>query len=1009
MKKIFTSILLFIVTLMFVNAQEMADTIQASISYEKARSLMIKGRYKKAEIDFRKAADVYKKAEEWEKYVTSINMISACNWRIGQFREATEIINTALEEAAVHLPKDNLKLADFYVTLGIISAITGKFDSADENYKLALEIKTKKLGNEHIEVARLYNNIGILQSNLWNYESAIEYHERALSIRKSTHGEVHNDLYSSYDNLAFCFIQKQDIDKALEYSLRAIAIGVEVHGKEHPRMSTGYNTLAIIYTLKRDFDKSLEIYLKALVIDDKINDGRHLSAAIILGNVGRLYMQKGEYDKAINYFNQELKIYLEVLGEMDPRVAASYTNIGEALNLKKEFKEASQFHKKAIKIKSKVFGENHMEVAESYNQLGISLNGLGNYESLQNFQKALIANVTDFNDSSYSANPAFTKYLDITTLLMSLKLKAETLVELYKKNEQASDLELALETYILCDRVIDKNRQIRLRYKDKLRFSKISKEVYAGAIEASTLLSQFSDSEKFNNQAFYFVEKSKSATLYENLSNSYAKKFTGLPESLIANEQNLKSKKSYLQSLVKPNQANDTTKSNVNQSKLFDINQQLDSISIVLERDFPKYYQLKYQNNTISPKQTQNKLAKNQAFIEYFEGGNMVYIFAITQDQFWIESFVKDSIYLQSMDDFADCFGSKKVQGDFGDHFPIFIRSSNLLYQKLIEPVLGNLSSDVDHLIIVPSDKLSYIPMELLVIDNIETSKNKDYKSLNYLLNNYSISYSHSANLLFQDIYTTSKASKSVLAFAPSYQANGLAYANLRSSFQDELLPLKWNSAEIQEISQYFKGTFKKESEATEASFKANAGNHNILHLAMHAFVDDEDPMQSKLLFYQDGDSIEDGMLHTYELFNMDLSAEMVVLSACRTGLGKLQVGEGMMSLGRAFAYAGCPSVVSSYWSVDDQSTSELMASFYKNIAEGMSKDKAMQKSKIDFLANTNGQKTHPYYWGGFVVLGNTEPISRSNYSLLIYLLTFIVLSVSIYLLYRKKQFSLSK
>ncbi|MEL7006350.1 MAG: CHAT domain-containing protein, partial [Bacteroidota bacterium] len=143
-----------------------------------------------------------------------------------------------------------------------------------------------------------------------------------------------------------------------------------------------------------------------------------------------------------------------------------------------------------------------------------------------------------------------------------------------------------------------------------------------------------------------------------------------------------------------------------------------------------------------------------------------------------------------------------------------------------------------------------------------------------------------------------------------------------------------------------------------------------------------------------DYDSLEDGMLHTFELFNMNLSAELAVLSACNTGIGKLQKGEGVMSLGRAFSYAGCPSIVMSHWSVDDRSTSELMSLFYKNLSEGKSKDLSLKQAKKEFLNNTDELRTHPLYWAGFVVLGDTKPLTNGSGHQLIYWLIGVVLVI---------------
>ena len=165
-------------------------------------------------------------------------------------------------------------------------------------------------------------------------------------------------------------------------------------------------------------------------------------------------------------------------------------------------------------------------------------------------------------------------------------------------------------------------------------------------------------------------------------------------------------------------------------------------------------------------------------------------------------------------------------------------------------------------------------------------------------------------------------------------------------------------------------------NDAVERVFKTELAKHSVLHLAMHALVDNEDPTNSRLVFTHDADSVEDNFLHVYELYNMKLPIDLAVLSACNTGFGKLEGGEGLMSLGRAFAYAGCPAVVMSQWKVDDLATSTLMKSFYENLAKGMKKSEALQTAKLSYLENCGPREGIPFLWGSFVLMGDDQPIA---------------------------------
>ena len=169
---------------------------------------------------------------------------------------------------------------------------------------------------------------------------------------------------------------------------------------------------------------------------------------------------------------------------------------------------------------------------------------------------------------------------------------------------------------------------------------------------------------------------------------------------------------------------------------------------------------------------------------------------------------------------------------------------------------------------------------------------------------------------------------------------------------------------------------FKKNKFFKEKNnFLKNAGKFRILHFAMHGIIDEETPLNSSLIFFKDADST-DFVLRAAELYSLRLNAEMVVLSACHTGTGKIAQGEGVRSLARAFAYAGAPALVTSLWSASDYSTKEILVPFYKYLNKGMTKDIALQQAKLDYLNSAPPAYSVPSYWSHLTVVGNTAPIS---------------------------------
>jgi CHAT domain-containing protein len=214
-----------------------------------------------------------------------------------------------------------------------------------------------------------------------------------------------------------------------------------------------------------------------------------------------------------------------------------------------------------------------------------------------------------------------------------------------------------------------------------------------------------------------------------------------------------------------------------------------------------------------------------------------------------------------------------------------------------------------------------------------------------------------------------------VLAFAPSFA--DAAAANTDRQFGK----LWYNGDEVAHIGDFFETETVVGDNATLAHLKANIGGFNLFHFATHASANDEYPDYSYLAFTESKDSTESDILYIKDLYNTSLNADMVTLSACQTGIGKLQKGQGMLSLSKGFYYAGAKSLVNTLWKINDKSTVKLMEFFYEGLSEGKSKTVALRDAKLKYLETTDDDLLkHPYYWAAFVVSGDVSPISETHY-----------------------------
>ena len=386
--------------------------------------------------------------------------------------------------------------------------------------------------------------------------------------------------------------------------------------------------------------------------------------------------------------------------------------------------------------------------------------------------------------------------------------------------------------------------------------------------------------------------------------------------------------------------------------------------------------------------------------MEYFVGKEHVYVFLITTQQFFVDR-VKFGI-----DEIMDIERLRKLITSqvFSDSNSVVeIHSLSLaLYQKYLAPFIEHMETGITELTIIPDGQFNYLPFELLLTKDPYIIQDGS-KDLVYLIKEFSIQYGYSASLLFgAGSPQNTSPSKGLIAFAPSYpsKSHGLAGNTKFGRFRDQISGLKWNGPEIIKIQNHIGGELFAGPDATEHVFKSKVQEFNVIHLAMHALVDDEDPMNSKLVFTQKKDSLEDNMLHAYELYNMNIPANLAVLSACETGYGKMAKGEGVMSLARAFSYAGCPSVVMSHWSVNDAATAKLMGYFYKYLADGQEKHVALRNAKLEFLEQADPAQAHPYFWGGFVLVGDARPLELGEkWTWLFYLLVSIPMVGLVYIL----------
>ena len=554
------------------------------------------------------------------------------------------------------------------------------------------------------------------------------------------------------------------------------------------------------------------------------------------------------------------------------------------------------------------------------------------------------------------------------------------------------DLEASLKTFFLCDKLIDKIRQSHTSKSDKISLGDRSAYIYDNAIQVCRKLYELSNDERYIRHAFYFSEKNKAGVLLEALAGAEAQKFSGIPDTLLEKEKNLRLDISfYRQKLA---ERPDSSKEILFQNKLFTLNRSYDELIGEFENQYPSYYELKYSTQSAEIEQIQKLLDNHTALINYFIGDSLIYVFSITRKKINMDTFEK----MESFSDSVMAFRYSFIYPNSSRFNSIYKRNAYRFYQHIFP---NQIDSKIKNLIIIPDGILGLIPYEALLTEYSQS----DFKDLPYLINKYNISYSYSANLFCRTFQE--EPDKRIewtdmndwLALAPVFSETSSSGLNLRtrgmiekadvSSYDsvntrgrvtrnDYIVPLPGTEDEVKNIYNKFKrkglsAQLQTHNYANESFVKSGElGRFKYIHIATHGFVNSENPELSGILLAMDTTVNEDGILYSGEIYNLELNSDLVVLSACETGLGKISRGEGIIGLSRALLYAGTNNIIVSLWKVADKSTSDFMIDFYDYLLSNKEDQKefsqALRYSKLKMI--NEGRYTHPFYWSPFILIG---------------------------------------
>ncbi|MEM6347317.1 MAG: CHAT domain-containing tetratricopeptide repeat protein [Bacteroidota bacterium] len=912
-------------------------------------------------------------------------------YKFGYPEEAKAYYQQALELRQKVRPAKHAELMGSYNNLGLVAYFyEDDYRQALLYYRQALEIAAQNDAVPEIWQARLHANLARTFNSLDQNDSVDLALGRALHFYQAGGLKAtHPDLIDLQLEVCVSRIDRADFELA-ERMLESYVEGLqdpELPLATRKKLPFVLELQGDLYRVKRDWQRAQDAYLRAQNSYQEYPADNPLVALKLPQRLAEIALQQGDLARSE-------QIYLEILTDsnrLDQATAQSIRlNLGQLYELmdkpeaiREQLRnldapekldafnrarfylmqarltkgdEAEDLYLKAAAIMEQAFKRHpelsslYWEIAKWY-QLAAQPEQGGAY-----LEKALQANLREGDG----------EILSLPQQVVNLSSKARYL--------QEADPDSALRLYLEADSLLSLLGRYYPAEESRTQLRGNLNNFYAGAI--SLLFEgerELRDAERLA-LAFELVEKSRANSLRERqqeLAILQADFAPALQDSLSATQSRL----AHLR-----NQwfGADSSQKVALQARIAAAKEACLQWNEQLAAAHPDYYALKFVPAVPTLAEVEGQLREGEYLLNYFVEDELVYVFFIASGERL--ALKLDDDCLAALPDFLSILQS--VDSYYEDGTAIEKRYAALgfeLYQKLLAPVLAD-RPQAQSLWIVPDGILGYLPFETLLTQ--AASESDDFRSFAYLLNSCPLRYSYfntAANS------TPQRNHLAYAGFAPIYQAEGTEMSVLRSS---PLQNLAWARKEVIEGQRIWGGEAFLDEAATEQQLMDLAEWPAVLHFSMHALVDDQDALHSRLAF---SPTETHGDLMVHEIYQLPIKSQLAVLSACNTGQGPIFENEGIVSLARAFRYAGCPSVLASLWLVDEKAAFDIHGVYFQALADGADKATALQNAKLTYLDQADSKiAAHPFFWASLVQIGESAPIQVQS-NMLYYLILLAV------------------
>lgn len=946
--------------------------------------------------ELRKIAAAASVGKDWEVWVYSLNLQARLATISQRYKLAIALLDSSLVLSESRLPQPNRHSAQAHNNLGYCLQAVGKPGAAVQQIEQALAMRIELFGEAHADVAQSYFILSVVLGKEGDFEQEKVYLEKTMDLTAELYGPDSFEMYQPYINMGVWHSGQGDLLAAQGYYERALELCRAHFESNNYMLAHSYNNLGNLL-VRRGANREAMVYLRrALDINKELRPG---TAAINWSNIGNCHLALKEYDAAREAYARSLDLEAELFGRDYPYRAITYMYQARAFRLLGEEDQAMKNLDRAEEILEKApprFGQHKgklsmlraevlyergaAEEARALYRQGVevldrevgikhtrTLNELLQFARMEEkhgseeVAQEMLEECRRRLFSGLEAGAGGNRYTwplqrEIDLLLAELHFKEDKDNEMAWKHVQGA---------IAC---ADSMRTHLSDDASQILIADEGMPMFELGLEICHALFQSSGDERMLSEMFAIMDKSKSFVLSRNLRNAAGTRGGLLPDSLALRERALKSGLARYDELLGEVGESGEKKRRWDSTRV-ELRNAYSDFCRMLEEDYPKYYALRFHTGGMDLEELREELGKGEMLVEYFEGARNWYVMGVEAGGARLAVVPReaglDSLLLQLRKALAS---PPSYEASASENWSNFTVPAFSLFQSLLQPIFT--TSPPQKLIVVPDGPLAHLPFEIL-LDSPPPPSDFSYVALPYLFRSMDVRYLNAAHLLVGQQGEVG-FEKGLLAFAPTFDGGG-EYGEREAPG-----PLSNTLVEVEMAQDALPGSPFVGRAATESRFKAHASDFQVLHLATHALVDDSVPQRSGLLFSLP-DSVDDGFLHGWELLEMDLKAELAVLSACNTGMGKMQRGEGVMSLARDFRLAGCPSVVMSLWNASDRSTAELMGEMYGELKKGRGKNEALRKAKLEYLSKVDPLRAHPHFWAGFVLIGDASPLTRNS------------------------------